>query len=676
MAFRTDNAKKQEPSGQQRLDVTPPYDPSGLYYALWRLIWPAFLNLVRKQDGRLGLRPPAQRLRWLERLLYGVRTNGVGTIFWPVTLLFYCGRRLFRPEPLRISMKLDDLGWWELYIAGSIRRVLGHGEVIHLAIFMVGTFLSLLGLFDKFGVPAFWLIAWIYVAFPYLILGVCYAAYATLRTLPPAEYASVALAGRSEAVVLRALTFEMLAGVREFRGQIAALDGYLADYPWLGQRMPVDKEVDKFIRSVKNDKESILDAMLEKYRRDDTSSRELRRRLLAMKEFAATMLGIQKRRLCDRLLDYSPSAHQELAHHYADLWAAMLRDDSGKNGVESIRVANAARCCWMANLFEQKELALDNFFQMVTLYVPICRIASRRSTSGAVLDYVSTLYSIADQTLGALGGKRSVTNYSENWKLAADQFKFLYEKQKAYPGVDIHDICTRVSGGYTSELVRDFLVALRGGNVCAPQDEDKAVELLRDLRGLAAFIDEHVINSRLRIVEGFCGSQLEWLNKATAPSEAFIVTHGYSKTVRAVLNDTKKRLAGFKVLVMNAGEDDFEDARKMVYELTELPQFKNRVVSIGDESVLAGLIRRGDRVMALLGAECFDSGRRVIHSRGVHRKLVDMREAINKQKADFRVVVVAENYKLHDGLLTDEEFFRSHLDRADVYPANLELITG
>lgn len=714
MASEGDGTAQEQPSRDTRVDVIPPYQPSGLYYALWRLIWPWFLELVRRQEGPPGLRPPDQKLtKQQKRRVFWQR------IAWPFVLLVYAWRRWKEgPDKKHPSMLLDDLGWWELYIAGSVRRVLGHGDVVHLTVVLAGAFLSVGGILAKYESSFYWFVVWvmlwIYITFPLFLLSVCYAAYATLRVLPPEDYAIASLAGRPEPVVMRALAYEMRAGVRQFLSQISDLDKQLRKHPWLGkpgeEGKPKGGELKEFFVAIERDRtiednrqkrrqleeaprrstlfsgvfatkekppdheeeEPTLIALLKEYKHQDTVSREDRWRLLAMKEFAARMLEIPRRRLCDRILDYSPSAHQELAHHYANLWTALLRPSSEYGDIKSVSVANAARCRWMAELFVQKEKSLADLFRMVKLHWPIYRIASRHSTSGAVQEYAEAVCAIAAEGLAAFeaGANRDL---ADDWAKVEEQLGFLYQKQKAYPGIDIHATCARACEPLAGAELRHFFTSLPTGGLGTydgtRQAKQRLEALLRALTELSGIVERCIRGYRADIVTKFCDHQLDWL-KAALPSQAFIITHGYSKTVRAVLNDDDGRLDPFKILVVSSGDDDFEDARKMAYELKEKPKYADRVATAGQEDVLMGLINPGDRVMALLGAECFDNEPRVIHPRGARSKLMSIEDALERRKVPYRVVVVAESYKQQSGNLGDAEFFRNHLDRLDIYPAN------
>ena len=88
----------------------------------------------------------------------------------------------------------------------------------------------------------------------------------------------------------------------------------------------------------------------------------------------------------------------------------------------------------------------------------------------------------------------------------------------------------------------------------------------------------------------------------------WIVTHGYSKTVR---NALKRGLARSgecdSVFVMFAEGDDYRDAQRMVYELCEGEEGAGILaVSRGDESILPGLLKQHDDVIVTLGAEVFE----------------------------------------------------------------------
>lgn len=321
----------------------PTFGSGGLYYAIWQIVWAPFWWLARKFQGPLGLTPPRTSDNWVEqdssgRLRSSVIHPGIWDWLrpfgWPLAILAYVVPRWAGVRPEEEPSPRGTLAWWQLYIFGSLRRVYatGHGEIIHVGFFLVGGFASATAALAASNDLASFTLYFAFLTYftaPLIVLAICYAAYAALRRLPPEEYARIALAGRAETDVLRALAFEMLAAVREFRAEIKPLDDHLRTFSWLGDDTPPHEDnLRMLIDSITNQRDNLKEH-LKTYRRRDTISRERRRRLIAMKEFATTALGIPKRRLCDHVLNYSPATHQDLANQYARYEAGFDRHRAG-----------------------------------------------------------------------------------------------------------------------------------------------------------------------------------------------------------------------------------------------------------------------------------------------------------------------------------------------------------
>jgi hypothetical protein len=656
--------------------------PYGFSYALWRTIWAPFWLLANAFPGPLGLRPPqpadhrrevrsAGRLRPLRPRV----VDWLRLIVWPLALVDYALKRCIGGRRTAEQPDPATLKWWELYIFGTLRRVraTGHADVVHVALFLFGGFVSTAIALDKFTEDKYEYAAYFillsYIAVPLILLVLCYSGYAALRRLPEDHYARAALAGRTETEVLRALAYEMHAGVSDFRRQIESLDRHLRGFVWLGTGGSGDSA--ELALSVRGNRDTLNDA-LNAYRNAESSARHHRRRLIMLKEHASTVLGISKRRLCDHVLNYSPVTHDELALHYGNLWGSILRNAAHPGGDTDVLLRNATRCRWMARRFEEKSALLEQLFRVVDIHKYIYRIASRHSTSGAILEYAEALHYVVDRLDAAISEAIPAhDDFLPLWQATAERLELLHEKQKAYPGVNVHQTCRNAFTHSSNEAVRAFFAAASapGGLTALGSDPawwEKTSQVRRGLRELRSEIDRRIAEGRHGIVENFRRTELPWLTVAGA-GRAFIVTHGYSKTVRSVL--THPDLRDFRIVVSSSGEADFEDARKMVYEITEDPGAKDREVAAGDMDLLPGFVDDEDRVMAILGAECFDDDGRVLHPRGARDKIVQLKTALDSsnKKIGFKVVFVAEEYKRIPDKMVDG-FFKNFHDRMDIYP--------
>ena len=202
---------------------------------------------------------------------------------------------------------------------------------------------------------------------------------------------------------------------------------------------------------------------------------------------------------------------------------------------------------------------------------------------------------------------------------------------------------------------------------------------LSALATLPKVASQAIARSRAEIRRRFLPIYSSWFSETR--EHRFLVTHDYSKTVRNILKspEWQKHLTNESLLFIltNRGEEEL-DARFLEYELKEGKKIrKERPLGTGDVTVLEGLVARGDSVMIVLGAECFDDRRTVVHSRGIAGRLDALRRQLVSQGVRVLVVVLAEQYKHQEGRLVDTTFFDDHYDRVDLYhPSDIDLVVS
>ena len=217
------------------------------------------------------------------------------------------------------------------------------------------------------------------------------------------------------------------------------------------------------------------------------------------------------------------------------------------------------------------------------------------------------------------------------------------------------------------------------------KEQDKAIsnEIERNLRALKTLpqvVANELTSCRDRICFHFNSVCREWFE--TGEGTSFVAVHGNSKTVRHGLlvppdvgnrplyHDTRVFLVlstaeqGDARASAAAGAQNI-DARMFEYELKA--RDRSMTIATGTLRVLEGLSKKGDRIVLVLGAECFDQRGTVVHSRGMAKRIRRFRKKLGKRKV--KIVVVAEEYKKLDSLLVETEFFDDHYDRVDVYHA-------
>jgi hypothetical protein len=153
-----------------------------------------------------------------------------------------------------------------------------------------------------------------------------------------------------------------------------------------------------------------------------------------------------------------------------------------------------------------------------------------------------------------------------------------------------------------------------------------------------------------------------------------IVISGYSKTVREVLAREELPKSA-KVYLLIEPQANHLATRLMKSELKysggQGLRYSRRRLAAGTLETLVGMISRNQRVIVLLGVECFDSFGRVVHPRGLAAPLERLLHELTKDHVKHIIVGVAEGYKRVSGELVDSEFFADHMDGVDVYPVDL-----
>lgn len=665
------------------------YDTRGLTYRIWRCCWSLGLRrIVTKRGGEWALEAPAR-----------------GELHY---------------------------SFWEDNVYKNTRRVIatGSGEVLTIALgyasILLAILISCVGAlmtWNPEGVLQFimWLLLAVLtvallVSFP---LVAFYTAFVSLRALPPKEYAQVVLAGRSAPDAIRITAYEIQSVCREFMQAAEPVREVLRICePIIGNETPLDALCEKVHKGITERREAIEEWLTE-YERGLVLREEELARVHEMKVILAQRLGIPRRKLCDHILTYSPQLQSELSRRFGANWRtlAQLQLPTVNELVtrlvnENTRILNKAQesIRRQADLLRQEEL------------LPwVHRLASIHSTSGAALQYATALSTLAERCSAGLEAHASTTLVPwEHVKTFLEEIVFLWESQRAYPGIEPHQTCLHVlnriiegiehrkkESGEKPHLVHDLdkrqrvvqllkdilqiLEMLHTKPQALPVDPpvDPAQNLLDRLRSHDAFkedegafvltltklkneVERHINECRLRIAQRLDRYAAKYFSKSEAP---IIVTSGYSKTIREALRGEFFKSKRPRVFVMSEDVDGDADANTMVFELTEHP----RRLSVGRGSgiALVKLMSSADNVLILHGAECFDNEKRVIHAQMGTGGIDGIRRELSGESGfggDCKIVFVAELYKWRRNILGEEPLFRFHMDRLAVYKAD-DIIT-
>jgi len=450
-----------------------------------------------------------------------------------------------------------------------------------------------------------------------------------------------------------------------------------------------------------------VDTFILRLRRHITQQHKKLKRLERLKKLAANELDIPARRLCDHVFQYSPSIHDNRVRAYLRYWKQV---GSGWQSSDPLQIHEP----YLTNTTKRIEFQ-DQLVAHQDLHWFIRELASIHSTSGSLQTYVEALGQVARTYLDTVN-----TYLLFPWERAAlkkelsDRLLFIIRKQKAHPGFDLHslllqylntsdedkgtsasrlntflqrvrDHSSRLTVGDSGPLSRTSSIERRARTLLEDYSDEDIENILEDLVQLPMEISKRIGAMRSEIREQFWGLYREWFSGLGNDQLPYVVTHGYSQTVRAVLEPPDRETAAqpsqrwgsstddFKLFFMLPGNEDSLDTRVIEYELKENERFRHdRLMAAGPWSILAELLEKGDRVLIVLGAECFDSKRRVVHARGIADELACFLTKLQDSKHYIPavVVVVAESYKARpETLASDVHFFGQHFDRVDLYPA-------
>lgn len=413
-------------------------------------------------------------------------------------------------------------------------------------------------------------------------------------------------------------------------------------------------------------------------------------RIQAMKERAAQALGIPQRRLCDHIFQFSPSLYRD---RFAKFSQNIQELDSLRPKFDLLVEGRFfALACQSWHIWRAIRRRRDRQSQLIAnrdLHYYVEKLASLHSTSGALKIYAQALAAVA----ATFERGTAVTSLVQG-------FLFLYRKQQAHPGYHLHallisaceNMAKRDDKALTSrqnaldlqwflqEVESVFGERLEEATRLLFGDENhrdaekrarQPEEIMSRLKLLPTSLTRLITKSRQEIREVL--AELVAKMSGEAEGSLYLVAHGYSKTVRdsLLLGDLGRSRNGPKLfLLLGEAQSDKEnfDARVMEDELKTASRGAWDEVAAGNEEVLLGLVEKGDILILLLGAECFDGEKRVVHARGFARNIEDFRGKVSDNPGlRLIVVVLAEEYKFVSQLLGATQFYDDHYDQVDLY---------
>jgi hypothetical protein len=534
-----------------------------------------------------------------------------------------------------------------------------------------------------------WLVALGVVA----VVGILwFLAWRALHQLPPDEFSRVSIGGLSASQILQLISYEIWKVARRFHSSpdLARLrkvvDG-VVDF-----EAADDASLTPLVETIA-DRQADLERHLERLKRLAVQQQGAAQRITAMKHFAAEEFGTPPRRLCDHLFQFSPMMYLSRTAKLVGNWEEILANfhQLGSPGPLSRRLRalleENRRIDAQIGRRIDYQLQILRFFDLLPY---VHALASEHSTSGSLRNYARAISHVV-RSAQKRYGETAITKGSRAYEEIGTKLQFLYFKQRVHPGFDLHHTCIRacelgrdkaprrdkpLRDRIDSHLtVLEHLHRSRGRSAFPPTvGSGNALQVVNGLAKLAGDIDATIEECRKEIYGRFTAYYLAWARRHRSADRPFVLTHGYSKTVRDALKNLLGGIPGDaqrpRIFVMTspeseAGRDGF-DTRLMTYELRQSREIVSQDdVAFGDEKLFLSLLEPRAQILVVLGAECFDEALRVIHPRGMSLTPEDLTSRAGTHT--LTTVVLAEEYKFRRNLLDVPTFYQHHLDRISLY---------
>ena len=545
--------------------------------------------------------------------------------------------------------------------------------------------------------------AWLWLVLSILLLAFLASGLLVLRMLPAQELAGFLIHGRRTDEILETIALRIHRLASAFVNETAK-----------GQDLPL-RLLDRCQRRG-GDKDRLIaqaaarvHAIEVLFRSEDINFR----RIEALKQRAAVELGLSQRSLGDHILQFSPAMFRIGVEKYL----RNLREMIELTQATDFEDADARR---FRGLMEQNRRLEEDCRDRATIqelllrfrdmHPEICSLASTRSTSGSLQAYSRALSELASRQsdrLAARSWRRGWRSWSGSvedpvYIETYERFLFLFRCQRAHPGFDLHTLLTQavdrmstrgLKDHFEEDVVKDLATAMRAlewrgmGRLARhapagrgnedPQHSKRYIKRLLSMRQLHRYFNRIVSLSREAMKSPFAQLLGAWCHRREAEAAVYVVTLGYSKTVRELIRhglaaptagvragkaDGRPRL--YQLL---SDQPDQLDARLMTWELRDSRSRQPVNLAAGSGEMLVSLTRRGDRVLFLLGAEAIDEEGRVVHPRSVLEQLEPALEGLTEAGVHSIAVVVAEAFKRHRASFSRGPLYRGYLERVGIY---------
>ena len=388
--------------------------------------------------------------------------------------------------------------------------------------------------------------------------------------------------------------------------------------------------------------------------------------LLEMKLTAATKLGLDHRRFCEDILQFSPGIMALRAEKYmlnvnevVDLaWrlSGALEDGGAKSDIEDL-LERASLVISQNNIIVEKVqdrlVRQWQLFHNRRLHADIHRLGVERSASESMKRYAHLLSAVAKRFKDRIA-RLEAGNVSRSWCVLrhgtkADQqdrllrdLVYIHRKQRVHAGFDLNAMCGNLLERAGILHLADALAIVPQIREASSEDRQSLLSKLERLEILGGIVEAQIYRSRLQIRNNFRENVGVLL---PGDEENVVVAIGYSKTVREVLkNEIPEDLS----LVVTHGAGKEYGGRLLLEEVRESKRWRGKSeAAIFDLREIGLVLRRATNILVLMGAEVVDSKTYLLvppatssHLRFFYKEVKEAAKG-----SDVKVVCVAEDYK-------------------------------
>jgi len=525
------------------------------------------------------------------------------------------------------------------------------------------------------------------------------AAHASLRSKPYNTYAKLALTGQSPTHSIVFISQEIKAAIENVACYSSALHRFFK------------KQLDLLNGVLRNDIDSVLKLEHEVKRcwaQKVLQKRTKKLQTIAIVDFGrlkkihslkaelSRMLHIPERRICDHIFQYSPSVHEQRVIEYVEnCWELLdsythIDQSDVKNSkvlIEAI-MAVLEKNVWIYENGISRLPIQEALIHYCDLHGFVSSMAASPSCTSSVKKYVRSLSLLArdfeqSSSKWQSGKKKSAKSKRNKLKVhkAKEVFhnktKFLYRKQRAYPGADLNYLCLNILNSFQGEEGETILALkkfLRNGLRRLPSDA-----LIKGLFDFEVLINKFLKEANGRLLQNFCNHLAGEFGEYCQGREVFFLTQGYSRTVKVCLENIMINQRG-RVFILRPVNSPYGIKSQLLYSelresyrkwlsngsqtpLDDTPHPDARI-AICDQFLMPEILPENAIVVILSGAEMFDDGMRVVNCQQEEvKKLIDK---FRKYGIEFKCISLTCEYKKSEVPLYDNKFItKDHLEGMD-----------